>query len=184
MKKTFVGGLALALIAALAGNGCGGYHATGVSASYESPGHRSTIWYYNDGMRLYRMGYYDRAIVQFRIAVERDPDFWEAHYYLGDCYYQTGHYDRAVVYYDRVLVLHPDPVWVSRVNYNIGLVYEKTGKYDHAVVRYDRALKVKPGYGPAKRAKNRLIQVKIKPEKKWRDLDRDHDRGRKNRDRD
>jgi len=117
--------------------------------------------------------------VQFRLAIDLEPDYWEAHYYLGDCYYNLGYYDRAVTYYDRVLVLHSDPVWATKVNYNIGLVYEKTGKYDRAVERYDRALKVKPGYSPAKQAKTRLLKSRVKDvEKGNRDRGRGRGRGR------
>ncbi|MCI0597377.1 MAG: tetratricopeptide repeat protein, partial [candidate division Zixibacteria bacterium] len=105
------------------------------------------------------------------------PDYWEAHYYLGDCHYNLGYYDRAIPYYDRVLVLHSDPVWVSMVNYNVGVVYEKTGKRDRAVERYNRALKVKPGYVPAKRAKTRLLKAKVKDVEK-------RGRGRRGRDKD
>lgn len=178
MKRTLVGGLVLLLSAALAGSGCSGYYGTSVEARYSS-GYHSADWYYRDGLRLYRLGYYDRAIVQFRLAIDLEPDYWEAHYYLGDCYYNIGQYDRAVTYYDRVLVLHSDPVWVTKVNYNIGLVYEKTGKYDRAVERYDRALKVKPGYGPAKQAKTRLLKSRVKDvEKGNRDRGRGRGRGR------
>ena len=158
MRRTLIGGLALMLVASLPG--CSGYYRTSVAAGYESPEYHTAVWYYRDGMRLYRMGYYDRARIQFELAIEENPSYWEAHYYLGDCYYRVGYYDRSLDQYNLVINLQSDPVWVSKVEYNIGVVYEKTGRYSDAGWHYDRSLKVKPNYGPAKQAKSRLIKYK------------------------
>ncbi|MGH8004873.1 MAG: hypothetical protein ACRECJ_09135, partial [Limisphaerales bacterium] len=69
--------------------------------------------------------------------------------------------------------LYPAPVWVARVEYNVGTVYEKRGSYRLAGLHYDRALKAKPGFGPAQKAKFRVVKYN-RP---------DRDRGGRNRER-
>ena len=147
-------------------------------ARYRNRGQlRSAQVHFRNGMRLYDRGDYRRAVVEFKLAVNLYPSYWEAQYYLGDSYRLLGFYDLCLTHYDRVLVRSPGPVWFARVESKIGTVYEKRGSYRLAGLHYDRSLKAKPGFGPAQKAKFRV--VKYKGGKDWGG----RDRGREKRDR-
>ncbi len=135
---------------------------------------RAAQVHFKKGMRLYERGHYRRAMLEFKLAVNLFPSYWEAHYYLADSYRLLGFYDLCLVHYDRVLVLYPAPVWVARVEFNIGTVYEKRGTYRLASLHYDRALKARPGFGPAQKAKFRL--VKSRPDRNWDGRNREREK--------
>jgi tetratricopeptide (TPR) repeat protein len=153
--------------------GCSGYYRATVVAEEGTPGHiRAARVHFRNGMRNYERGYYSKASLQFELAIEQDPSYWEAHFYLGECYRELRYYDRCLDHYHIVLDLYHEPVWVARVEYNIGVVYERQGKYGDARTRYELALKAKPDYAPAKRNHARLMSKKFKQDKD------DGDRGR------
>ncbi len=177
MRRILIGGL-IAMASALGMGGCAGYgYRTVVVAEESTPVYGARV-YFRNGMHLYERRYYDQATVQFQLAIDQDPSYWEADYYLGDCNYRLGYYDRAVTYYDKVLVLQSDPVWVTKVQYNIGVVYEKQGNYGDARSRYELALKANPDYGPAKQRHARLMSKKFKQDKDENDRGRGKKKGR------
>ncbi|MCI0329462.1 MAG: tetratricopeptide repeat protein [candidate division Zixibacteria bacterium] len=178
MRRIILWGLVS--IMSTVGLGCGGYtHAVVVAES--TPGHiQAARVHFRNGMRLYERGYYSRAALQFELCIEQDPSYWEAHYYLADCYRELSYYDRCLDHYYVVLDLYHEPVWVARVQYNIGIVYERQGKYGDARTRYELALKAKPGYGPAKKSRDRLLSKRIKEVKA--DEGRKRGRGKKSGD--
>jgi len=170
MRRILIWGLVLMM--AIAAAGCTGYTRAVVVAE-STPGHiRAARVHYRNGIRHYERGYYSKAAVQFEIAIEQDPSYWEAHYYLADCYRELDYYDRCLDHYYIVLDLHHEPVWVARVEYNVGLVYERRGDYGDARSHYELSLKANPDYAPAKRSHSRLIAKKFKKDKD------DDDRGR------
>ena len=187
MKKLIIGGLIVILSGLLPLSTANWTVSVNeVEAQFKNRGQRRKAEvHFRNGMRHYRAGHYRLATAEFKIAVNLYPGYWEAHYYLGDTYRLMGFYDLCLVHYDRVLVLYPQPIWIARVEYNIGTVYEKRGSYRLADLHYGRSLKAKPGFGPAQKAKFRL--VKYKSGKGWRDRDggrnRDWGRDREKRDR-
>lgn len=162
MHRVILWGL-VAIMSSLTLGGCGGGYTETVVIAESTPGHiQAARVHFRSGMRAYERGYYDRAAAQFELAIEQDPGFWEAHYYLADCYRELRYYDRCLDHYFLVLDLYNEPLWVARVQYNIGVVYERQGKYGDARTRYELALKAKPDYAPAKKSHARLISKKFK----------------------
>ncbi|MGH8003472.1 MAG: tetratricopeptide repeat protein [Limisphaerales bacterium] len=156
--------------------GCAGYR-TVVVAESEPPGQvRASRVHTRNGIRFYERGHYRKAIVQFELAIAKDPSNWEAHYYLADCYRELREYDPCLKHYHIVLELRSEPVWVARVEYKIGWVHERRGKYKDARSHYELALVAVPNHQEAKQGKARLSSKKYKD----RDDD-DDDRGRRGR---
>lgn len=185
MRRIILWGL-IAVMSTLGLGGCTGYTRTVVVAESDD-GYRSARFYFRNGMRYYQRGNYSRARVQFELAVEQDRSYWEAHYYLAECYRELDYYDRSIDHYTVVINLHREPVWVARANYNIGVVYERQGRYRDAHSRYESALKASPSFRPAKQSRDRLLSKRIKDIKDRDDGDRDDDRRskrKKDRDRD
>ena len=59
--------------------------------------------YYKNGYTYFTQGNYEMAEQNYKKAVELDPNFEDAHYWLGKVYKQTGDYSRAVEQWKKVL---------------------------------------------------------------------------------
>jgi len=63
--------------------------------------------YYQDGYQFFSQGEYQKAEENYKKAIEIDPNFEDAHYWLGKVYRQLGQYDKAVPQWIEVLKLNP-----------------------------------------------------------------------------
>ena len=127
-----------------------------------------------NGIRFYERGHYRKAIQQFELALAKDPDNWEAHFYLGECYRELRDWDRCLSHYHRVRDLRPgEPVWVAKLEFSIGLVHERCGRVAKAREHYDLALVAVPNYEPAVKGKARVVS------KKYRNEDNEHGKGKR-----
>ena len=100
--------------------------------------------HYNVGIALGDRKRFDEAFVQFRQAVEINPDSAEAHYNLGvalDRYRQQM--DEAIVHYERAVELKPEYV---QAQHNLGRALAARGRVDEAIAHYEKALELKPDY--------------------------------------
>ena len=74
----------------------------------------STIIYAQDYQTYYKNGYeyflqknYEMAEQYYKKAIELNPDFEDAHYWLGKVYKQTGAYSQAIEQWKEVLRINP-----------------------------------------------------------------------------
>jgi tetratricopeptide (TPR) repeat protein len=127
-------------------------------ARVESPGlENASRVHTRNGIRFYERGHYRKAIQQFELALAKDPDNWEAHFYLGECYRELRDWDRCLSHYHRVRDLRPtDRFWVAKVEFSIGLVHERCGRVAEAREHYDLALVAVPDFEPAVKGKARV----------------------------
>ena len=63
--------------------------------------------YYENGYQYFSQGDYQRAEENYKKAVDLNPNFENAHYWLGKVYRQTGQYNKAVVQWIEVLRINP-----------------------------------------------------------------------------
>ncbi|MFT5185223.1 MAG: tetratricopeptide (TPR) repeat protein [Flavobacteriales bacterium] len=68
-----------------------------------------------------------------------------------------GHYDSAATAFSEALVKYPT---YYQAFYNRGLCYESLGDFEEALMDYNRVLALEPTYGPAARAKGRVLKEK------------------------
>ena len=97
-----------------------------------------------NGKKHLRKGNCGKAIKEFEKALEKNPNNFEALYWLGVAEGMCGYYGRA---YDRfVLALRrsSDRGWQARVNATIGLTLLYMGRDDDAVVYFERARVIDP----------------------------------------
>ena len=59
---------------------------------------------------------------------------------LGRLKSNLADYERSIHYYQKVISLSEDPVYLARVHGNIGLVYANLEQFDLAIFHYDKAL--------------------------------------------
>jgi len=59
--------------------------------------------YYKNGYEYFVQGNYEKAEQYYKKAIELNPDFENAHYWLGKVYKQTGAYSQAIEQWKKVL---------------------------------------------------------------------------------
>ena len=79
------------------------------------------------GSRYFFARQYDRAIEQYRNAVEMDPHFVPAHLVLGQAYEQKGMLQEAIVEIERAVSLSAgSPVYTAALAHAYGLAGRRT----------------------------------------------------------
>ncbi|BCA79476.1 XrtA/PEP-CTERM system TPR-repeat protein PrsT [Desulfuromonas sp. AOP6] len=62
---------------------------------------------YQEGLSLSAQGNYRGAVVLFKNALEKDPNYFEARFQLGNAYLETGKYERAFNEFEKVRLQNP-----------------------------------------------------------------------------
>jgi len=85
----------------------------------------------------------DEAIKDFRMALQIDPKYAEAHYNLGNALLHQGKVDEAISHYQRALEISPS---YADAHNNFGNVLAQKGKLEEAAAQYQIALRIRPEY--------------------------------------
>lgn len=105
---------------------------------------------FQEGLRLERMGqinsafkFYADSAFDFRKAVNLDPDYADAHYYLGNAYYRQHLYEDSLLAFDASIEIQPHFVEAyggrGLVYLAIGARYEKSGDLMKAIPNWEAA---------------------------------------------
>ena len=90
---------------------------------------------------LRALGRDDGAIRHFRLAIEANPDYAEAHTNLGVILLRRGETRNAIGQFRAAIDAKPDD---ARAYYNLGLALEKDGDSEAARSAFEQALKLDP----------------------------------------
>jgi len=101
------------------------------------------IAYYCLGVVSFRHGQFDDAISDYRKALDFNPDYPDAHCYLGNGLARRGQVGEAIEHYQKALDINPD---YADAHYNLGIALAGQGKIDEAIVHYRKALEINPDY--------------------------------------
>jgi tetratricopeptide (TPR) repeat protein len=97
----------------------------------------------NLGEALLQSRRMDEAIVQFRKALEIQPDNLLARTDLAAALYQKGQVNEAIAHFRKVLALRPtDPL----NHYNLGIALFYNGQVDEAAAEFRQAMELQPDY--------------------------------------
>lgn len=66
-------------------------------------------------------------------ALERDPNFWEAHVVAGEFAEYINQADVAIAHYEKALAIKPDHSPTGSTYFYLGNLYNVTGRYDDAI---------------------------------------------------
>lgn len=97
-----------------------------------------------NGKKHLRKGNCRKAVHEFEKALEKNPNNFEAHYWLGVAEGMCGYYRRA---YDRLLIAlrySPDGRWQARVYATIGITLLYLGREKEAITYFERARSLDP----------------------------------------
>ena len=93
---------------------------------------------------LYEHRYlYDKAIGEYKKALEIQPDLIESRSNLANIYFRSGRFQEAKKEYAIVELTGPGSK-AGEVQNNIGAIYETEGSLDQALAKYQLALKLDP----------------------------------------
>jgi len=86
-------------------------------------------------------GQIDKAIEQFKKAIEIDPNSMLAHSNLAYIYEGQGKIDEAIAEFKELLRIKPD---FPQIHVGIGLLYDSQGKTDEAIAEMKKAIQLDP----------------------------------------
>jgi tetratricopeptide (TPR) repeat protein len=99
------------------------------------------------GIDFFEKGNKEKAIVEYRKALETNPDNAESLVNLGIALFDTGKKKEAIVQYRKALETNPDSAG-ARASLAVALFAD--GEKEEAIVQYRKALEIKPDYAEAR----------------------------------
>lgn len=99
-------------------------------------------FYYNQGIASYKNGLYDKAIEEFKKALEIKPSA-EIYTNLGLAYNKKNYFTPAIDEFTKAINLDPS---CKSAFLNRGATYQKKGNFDQAIEDYSKAIEIDPSY--------------------------------------
>jgi Flp pilus assembly protein TadD len=115
----------------------------------------------NLGVALQARGRLDEAISHFRMALQSNPEYFNAYYNLANALKAQGKLDEAVSYYYQALKIKPDDAGVHN---NLGTALQARGRLDDAVDQYQKALQIQPDLPSAHNNLGSIFLMQRKPD--------------------
>lgn len=109
--------------------------ATAKSSPHSPQNHNNLGDYYS------RHGDYQKAIEEFKSAIELNPDYGDAYHNLGNAYREIGNNEEAIANYQKALSLNPN-LWQS--HQNLAARYFELGEFGLALQELEKAVKINP----------------------------------------
>ncbi len=114
-------------------------YSCGVSQHYSTKSKRA-IKYYEEAMQLPstidpETGYpnFKGACVQLEKAIEKDPNFWEAHLVAGEFYEKLRNYTPAIEHFKEAIRINPNHLSTGGTYYYLSVLLLKQGRYDECL---------------------------------------------------
>jgi len=95
----------------------------------------------NLGDYYFRHGEYEKAIEEFKTAIELNPNYGDAYHNLANVYRQIGNTEEAIANYKKALSFNPN-LWQS--HQNLASRYFELGEYELALQELEKAVKINP----------------------------------------
>lgn len=95
----------------------------------------------NEGQKYSQKGNYRGAVVLYKNALEKDPNYTEARFNLADAYLQIGKYESAEKEFNKVLRQLPND---TRVPLKLAELYLRTDRKEKVITSLDSYLKEHP----------------------------------------
>ncbi len=97
--------------------------------------------HYNIASAYYALEEFERAVTEYRKAIDFNPASFNAYHQLGVAYSELKQYQAALDAYQQAAHISPN---ASLPHYNIGLVYLKRGQLSSAVTAFKTAITLAP----------------------------------------
>ena len=110
---------------------------------------RTRLEHFQAGKLYSRMGDRERAILEYRKAIDLDPRFIEARHRLGVELYLTGNPEEAIKELRRASMVMPDYRKGYEIWYAEGLAFTRLEKSDEALAMFRKVVHARPAFAPA-----------------------------------
>lgn len=94
------------------------------------------------------------AMKNFNLAVESNPNFWQAFFARAGQHYSKSDFKAAASDYTESLKLHPQDKFTLN---NRALAFVAQGKFSDGIVDFDEALRIDPSYLPALESRKKAL---------------------------
>jgi tetratricopeptide (TPR) repeat protein len=108
--------------------------------------------HFKDGFGYQNEGNLDKAIEEYKKAIELNPNYLQAHMNLGAVYIQQKKYDQAIEEFNTVVKLN---YYYGTAHYNLGYVYLLKGEKEKAQEEM-KILKMMGSSGLAEKLEERM----------------------------
>ena len=105
----------------------------------QSPG--SALAHYSLGIAYLGSPYHEKAITEFKSAIELKPNYAEAYYGLGMAYRESKNYESSIEAYKEAIIIKPD---FNEAYYGLGLTYFDAKKYEEAAEAFKYVVEKQP----------------------------------------
>ncbi len=106
-----------------------------------------------EGLAALQRGDFQTAAVYLETTIQKDPDDFQAHLYLGGVYHHLERYANAVRVLTAATTLQPTS---AQARLNLGIAQEQNGELEAARASFQQALRLLPDYPQALEALQRL----------------------------
>ena len=135
------------------------------------------------GNEFYKQNNFQDAEIQYKKALDVNPNYEKANYNLGNAIYQQDRFDEAVPRYDLVTKTTKDKTVKGENFHNIGNAMMKKKDYDKAINAYKNSLRNNPNddetrYNLALAQKMRKKEADNKDDKKNKDDQNKNDKNK------
>jgi len=89
---------------------------------------------------------YENALPYFEKAIQKDPGYTVAYFYIGYCNGELGCLTEAIEAYKQAIRLKPD---YEKAHVNLGAAYDNLGRHMEAIEAYNQAIRLKPDFAEA-----------------------------------
>jgi OmpA-OmpF porin, OOP family len=112
-------------------------------AQYTST-NKKAIKLYQEADLLIKNRQFDPGMAKLHEAIEKDPNFVEAHLKLGSSYYKLGNKDKAKYHFEKASILKPNSKELVGAYFTVGEIYFNDGEYEKAIKYFERVVSVNP----------------------------------------
>ena len=111
----------------------------------------------HDGLQFSKAGNYRGAIVFFKKALDKEPNYFTARFHLADSYLQVGKYDQSEKEFSKVA--HQSPAY-PQLSLKLAELYVRTSRTDRAITDLNSYITKNPEDGAAYDVLGRAYAVK------------------------
>lgn len=104
---------------------------------------------YNEGLKLSKDGNCKEAVIMYKAAIAKKPDYADALYEAGWCYNELAQYDEAITYLDKAKRYLSSE---AKIYFELAFANANDDRNDEAITNYKKVLELDPLYSDA--AKN------------------------------